>query len=118
MRPGSVTTVAQLNGKLLFGLSGNPSACYVGFELFVRPCIRTYMFSEKAHVKRKSVIRRRLLKPNPFTRFVRGKLTYNEGQLIAYPSGFDKSSSVSSLAETNIFIVLPGGTRGYKKICS
>ena len=47
MRPGSVTTVAQLNGKLLFGLSGNPSACYVGFELFVRPCIRTYMFSEK-----------------------------------------------------------------------
>ena len=44
---GSVTTVAQLNGKLLFGLSGNPSACYVGFELFVRPCIRTYMFSEK-----------------------------------------------------------------------
>lgn len=42
-------------------------------------------------------------------------MTYNEGQLIAYPSGFDKSSSVSSLAETNIFIVLPGGTRGYKK---
>ncbi|MGR5874272.1 hypothetical protein ACT7DH_06575 [Bacillus pacificus] len=31
------------------------------------------------------------------------------------PSGFDKSNSVSSLAESNIFIVLPGGTRGYKK---
>ncbi|MDG0948140.1 molybdopterin molybdotransferase MoeA [Bacillus paranthracis] len=116
MRPGSVTTVAQLNGKLLFGLSGNPSACYVGFELFVRPCIRTYMFSEKAYVKReKALLGEDFLKPNPFTRFVRGKLTYNEGQLIAYPSGFDKSSSVSSLAETNIFIVLPGGTRGYKK---
>ncbi|MDF4730570.1 molybdopterin molybdotransferase MoeA, partial [Vibrio parahaemolyticus] len=91
MRPGSVTTVAQLNGKLLFGLSGNPSACYVGFELFVRPCIRTYMFSEKAHVKReKALLGEDFLKPNPFTRFVRGKLTYNEGQLIAYPSGFDK----------------------------
>ncbi|MDI5788216.1 molybdopterin-binding protein [Bacillus licheniformis] len=39
MRPGSVTTVAQLNGKLLFGLSGNPSACFVGFELSSsRPC--------------------------------------------------------------------------------
>src|SRR5690606_31201504 len=44
MRPGSVTTVAQLNGKLLFGLSGNPSACYVGFELFVRPVFRTRFF--------------------------------------------------------------------------
>lgn len=44
MRPGSVTTVAQFNGKLLFGLSGNPSACYVGFELFARPIIRTFLF--------------------------------------------------------------------------
>ena len=59
MRPGSVTTVAQLNGKLLFGLSGNPSACYVGFELFVRPCIRAYMFSENHMQKEKSIIRRR-----------------------------------------------------------
>ncbi|EAO51385.1 Molybdopterin biosynthesis MoeA protein [Bacillus thuringiensis serovar israelensis ATCC 35646] len=39
MRPGSVTTVAELEGKLLFGLSGNPSACYVGCELYVRPVI-------------------------------------------------------------------------------
>ncbi|GLV63826.1 molybdopterin molybdenumtransferase [Bacillus mycoides] len=116
MRPGSVTTVAQLNGKLLFGLSGNPSACYVGFELFVKPSIRTYMFSEKPYVKReKAMLGEDFLKPNPFTRFVRGKQKYNEGQLIAYPSGFDKSSSVSSLAESNIFIVLQGGTRGYKK---
>ncbi|PEY40346.1 molybdopterin molybdenumtransferase [Bacillus cereus] len=116
MRPGSVTTVAQLNGKLLFGLSGNPSACYVGFELFVRPSIRTYMFSEKPHLKReKALLGEDFLKPNPFTRFVRAKLQYNEGQLVAYPSGFDKSSSVSSLAESNAFIILPGGTRGYKK---
>src|SRR5699024_10694018 len=28
MRPGSVTTVAELDGKLLFGFSGNPSACF------------------------------------------------------------------------------------------
>ncbi|HDR7793752.1 TPA: molybdopterin molybdotransferase MoeA [Bacillus luti] len=116
MRPGSVTTVAQLNGKLLFGLSGNPSACYVGFELFVRPCIRKYMFNKKAHLKKeRALLGENFPKPNPFTRFVRAKLQYDEGQLIAYPAGFDKSSSVSSLAETNIFIVLPGGTRGYQR---
>ena len=39
MRPGSVTTVAVLGDKLLFGLSGNPSACFTGFELFTRPAI-------------------------------------------------------------------------------
>ncbi|MGQ0422376.1 hypothetical protein ACT4US_30740, partial [Bacillus sp. HC-Mk] len=30
-------------------------------------------------------------------------------------ASYSKSSSVSSLAESNAFIVLPGGTRGYKK---
>ena len=39
MRPGSVTTVAALGDQLLFGLSGNPSACFTGFELFARPVI-------------------------------------------------------------------------------
>ena len=32
MRPGSVTTVAVANNKLLFGLSGNPSACFTGLS--------------------------------------------------------------------------------------
>ncbi len=31
------------------------------------------------------------------------------------PSGFDKSSAVSSLATANAFIVLPGGSRGYER---
>lgn len=116
MRPGSVTTVAQLNGKLLFGLSGNPSACYVGCELFVRPVIRTYLFNDKPHLKRESAyLGEDFVKPNPFTRFVRGTLSYNKGQLIVSPSGFNKSGAVSSLARADAFIVLPGGSRGYKK---
>lgn len=56
MRPGSVTTVAEVEGKLLFGLSGNPSACYVGCELFVRPVIRTYLYKKNPHVFRAEAI--------------------------------------------------------------
>jgi len=116
MRPGSVTTVAQLNGKLLFGLSGNPSACYVGCELFVRPVIRFFLFNDHPHLKKESAwLGEDFTKANPFTRFIRGALSYDKGKLIAFPSGFDKSSAVSSLARTDIFIVLPGGTRGYEK---
>jgi len=116
MRPGSVTTVAQLEGKLLFGLSGNPSACYVGFELFVRPFIRQYLFSDKPHLKRENAyLGENFEKPNPFTRFIRGKLSFNNGQLIVTPSGFNTSGAVSSLAKADSLIVLPGGTRGYQK---
>ncbi len=116
MRPGSVTTVAARNGQLLFGLSGNPSACYVGFELFARPIIRTAFGNQQPHLRREqAVLGTDFKKPNPFTRFVRASASFENGQLVAVPSGFDKSSAVSSLTEANAFIVLPGGSRGYEK---
>lgn len=116
MRPGSVTTVAQKDGQLLFGLSGNPSACYVGFELFTRPIIRSAFGSSKPHLrKEKALLGEDFKKANPFTRFVRSTVSFTNGQLVATPSGFNKSSAVSSLAAADSFIVLPGGSRGYEK---
>lgn len=115
MRPGSVTTVAEVDGKLLFGLSGNPSACYVGFELFVHPIIKTYLHAKDPHVYRAdAILQKDFPKPNPFTRFVRAKASIVNGALQAMPVGLDKSSAVSSLADANAFIVLPGGTRGFE----
>lgn len=114
MRPGSVTTVASYEGKLLFGLSGNPSACFVGFELYTRPIIRTMLYSEKPHLRKESaILNDDFPKPNPFTRFVRGTLSVSNGQLVVEPSGKDKSNIVRSLAGANSLIVLSGGTRGF-----
>ncbi|PFJ14241.1 molybdopterin molybdenumtransferase [Bacillus cereus] len=115
MRPGSVTTVAEVEGKLLFGLSGNPSACYVGCELFVRPVIQTYLHSKEPHAYRaEAILQKDFPKANPFTRFVRGRVEIVDGQLQVTPVGLDKSSAISSLADANAFIVLPGGTRGFE----
>ena len=116
MRPGSVTTVAAMGGKILFGLSGNPSASYVGFELFVRPIIRTMLHSPNPHLKRVSaVLGEDFTKANPFTRFVRSRTYYEDGRLCVVPSGKDKSNMVMSLVTANSFAILPGGTRGYQK---
>jgi molybdopterin molybdotransferase len=114
MRPGSVTTVAQHNGKLLFGLSGNPSACYVGFELFARPIIRRMLFSEKPHLrKEQALLEVDFPKANPFTRFVRSSTFIDAGRLKATPSGLDKSNIIMSLSGANSLMILPGGTRGF-----
>lgn len=114
MRPGSVTTVATVGDKLLFGLSGNPSACYVGFELFVRPVVQRFLFNEKPYLKRtKAKLVDEFSKPNPFTRFVRGIIFIENGQVSVRLAGIDKSNVVTSLAFSNGLIVLPGGTRGY-----
>lgn len=115
MRPGSVTTVAAIHGKLLFGLSGNPSSCYVGFELYVRPVIRYYSNSEEPYLKKiKARLGASFSRPNPYHRFVRGKLQFDNGEAVAMPVGLDKPNIVTSLAEANMLIMLPGGEIGYQ----
>ncbi|BAB06740.1 molybdopterin molybdotransferase MoeA [Halalkalibacterium halodurans] len=115
MRPGSVTTVAEREGQLLFGLSGNPSACFVGFELLVRPFIHVGFCSEQPFLKRvKATLGRDFPKPNPFTRFVRSQVEFKIDRLIVKPTGLDKSGVVTSLANANGLLMLPGGTRGFQ----
>ncbi|MGN8645285.1 molybdopterin molybdotransferase MoeA [Gracilibacillus sp. HCP3S3_G5_1] len=116
MRPGSVTTVALVKDKLLFGLSGNPSACYVGFELFTKPVIDQFLAKETiGMLQQQATLAADFPKPNPFDRFIRGNYKVNNGQLIVEPAGKDKSNMVHSLANANCLIQLPGGTEGYKK---
>lgn len=110
MRPGSVTTVAYAKGKLLFGLSGNPSACFTGFELFVRPALRKMQGARMLYLPHtKAVLGEDFSKANPFTRFIRA--SYN-GHTVT-PAGFNKSNAVAAIARGNALIVLPGGSRGY-----
>lgn len=110
MRPGSVTTVAVAGEKILFGLSGNPSACFTGFELFVRPALLRMMGADHLYLPHTTaVLAEDSPKANPFTRFIRAVY---DGMAVR-PAGFNKSNAVSSIARGNALIVLPGGSRGY-----
>ncbi|WP_112181742.1 MULTISPECIES: gephyrin-like molybdotransferase Glp [Paraliobacillus] len=115
MRPGSVTTVAAVDGKLLFGLSGNPSSCFVGFEVFTKPVIRRFLHADNVYPKVVTVhLGIDFANPNKFDRFVRSKLMYKKGSISVVPSGLDKSNAVTSLAMADALTVLPGNEVGYK----
>ncbi|MGJ5712889.1 molybdopterin molybdotransferase MoeA [Staphylococcus auricularis] len=115
MRPGSVTTVAVAGDTYLFGLSGNPSACYTGFELFVKPAVFHMMGATRIYPQ---VVQATLMedfkKANPFTRFIRATVTFNGKAMTVVPSGFNKSGAVVAIAHSNAMIMLPGGSRGYQ----
>lgn len=116
MRPGSVTTVAVAEGKYLFGLSGNPSACFTGFELYVKPAVLHMMGATAIYPQMiQATLMEDLTKANPFTRFVRATATFNGKAMTVVPSGFNKSGAVVAIAHSNAMIMLPGGTRGYQK---
>ena len=57
MRPGKAITFGLLCGKPYLGLSGNPAAAYVGFEMLARPAIRKMRgFAEGARPVQQAVL--------------------------------------------------------------
>ncbi len=115
MRPGSVTTAAVKDGKHLFALSGNPGACFVGFELFVRPVIgRMLGINEPFLPEWEAELGRDYTKVNNFTRFVRGRLEVREGRLYAYPASLDESSVMITIKDSDCLIVIQPSSRGVK----
>ncbi|MCV4230431.1 molybdopterin molybdotransferase MoeA [Virgibacillus sp. LDC1] len=116
MRPGSVTTAAVKEGKLLFALSGNPGACYVGFLLFVRPAIRKMLGMEQLFLTEWTAeLGSDYSKVNNFTRFVRGSLEVSNGKLIATPASLDESSVMITIKDSDCLIVIPPELRGAVK---
>lgn len=115
MRPGSPTTVALYQNKPLCALSGNPGACFLGFELFVRPLLAS--MTGQRQVKRnaiQAVLGISCEKPCPYPRYLRGRLQSENTVLVAYPDKNDKAGNVSTLKNSECFIVIPAGGRGKK----
>lgn len=113
MRPGSVTTAAVKDGKLLFALSGNPGACFVGFELFVRPAIGKMMGMAQPFLPELTAeLARSYRKINNFTRFVRGRLEFREGKLYAIPAELDESGVMITIKDSDALIVIPPSNTG------
>ncbi len=114
MRPGSVTTVAYIQNKLLFALSGNPGACFVGFELFVRPTLQLMQASEQPYLaKWTATLGADYSRVNNFTRFVRGKIEIRNGQVFATPAKVDESNVMVTIKDSDCLIIVPPETKGF-----
>ncbi|WP_051217595.1 gephyrin-like molybdotransferase Glp [Paenibacillus assamensis] len=114
MRPGSPTTVGFRHGKPLFALSGNPAACYVGGELFVRPTLLRMQGIEEPLPKPITAV---LTEPyrvrDTFDRYVRAVLTItDEGQAEVRPTRADISSATVSIRDANCLFLSPASQVG------
>lgn len=115
MRPGSPTSVGLWNDRWIFGLSGNPSACFVGFELFVRPALLGMQGGSPDESKKwTACLSTDYKKVNAFTRFVRGVRTIENGRMYVKPVGLDRSSALVTLKDADCLIVIPPTKTGIK----
>ncbi|MDB5055405.1 MAG: molybdopterin molybdenumtransferase MoeA [Bacilli bacterium] len=113
MRPGSPTTVGVWNDKFLFALSGNPGACFVGFELFVRPVIWGMQGKKEIGLPKLSAyLAEDFTKVNAYQRYIRGKMFHTQGKLYVKPTGMDQSSVTLTIKDSNCLIIIPSGSKG------
>lgn len=113
MRPGSPTTSLLLSGKPVLALSGNPGACFVGFELFARPALQRQGGQPIVSLRSiKAKLGISYEKPCPYPRYLRGRLATKDGLLLAQPDFNDKAGNLGTLKNSECLIVIPAGGKG------
>ncbi len=105
------------DNKLFFGLPGNPVSCAVAFDLLVYPAIRT-MLGAREIFKRK--VSATLVKG--FTRrdakrreFARAKVWFEKGRFFCEPHPKQQSHMLTSLVESNAYLIVPEGVKELKE---
>lgn len=109
LRPGKRQTFGIIDGKPVFGLSGNPAAASVGFELLIRPALRR--MQGLPQVSRTEVVAKLVapLKKKEDRRFYnRGEVSRDEnGELIVTEYRSQSSALLGGLARCNCLMVIP-----------
>lgn len=110
LQPGGPTWFGERDGRLVFGLPGNPVSAFVTFALFVRPALAAL----QGAVPEPLLVREALLAqavPRNRTReqAIRVRLERRDGTTVAIPNGPEGSHVMSSLLGADALAFIPHG---------
>lgn len=110
MRPGNPQTLGKIGKVPFFGLPGNPTSTYVGFETFVRPILKKMMgFPEVVRPITKARLLSDAKKRQGRRYYLRGRIEKVDGEYVVELSGNQSSALLTSAHRGNCFVVLPEG---------
>ncbi|OBZ17279.1 gephyrin-like molybdotransferase Glp [Bacillus sp. FJAT-26390] len=113
MRPGTPTSAYRFGTKLLICLSGNPSACFAGVELLLRPTIlKAVGRSDYRSEWMEGRLIEAIAKPSPYPRYARAFVYRAEREWMVEPLHHDKSGNVAAFARANAIVQIPAGGAG------
>lgn len=108
IRPGQPLAFGKIQGKLAFGLPGNPVSSMVTFEQLVRPAL--LKMSGCQHYGRpvvQAIFQERFSKRGDRRHFLRGILTREEGVFKVRTTGDQGSGILTSMVKANCLIDVP-----------
>jgi molybdopterin molybdotransferase len=110
IRPGKPVLFGAGDGRLFFGLPGNPAAATLGFELFVRLALRLLAGDPKpARTQARARLRGTIARVPKLTYFPRGRAFIEGAQLSFSPGSQQSSMQIASWAGANAVAVVPPG---------
>ncbi|KJS87193.1 MAG: hypothetical protein JM58_05155 [Peptococcaceae bacterium BICA1-8] len=111
IKPGSPVIAGIINKKTIIGLSGNPAAALISFELIVGPLINKLRGIEaQKHNILYVQLEDGFNKGSNQRRFLRVNISYKNGKWIAKQTGKQESSILRSMVGCNGLIDIPQGT--------
>ena len=109
IKPGMACAFAQRDGKLLYGLSGNPASSITSFYAMVLPAIRRLCGrTDPIPAEIEMILAEGFQKPARMTRLLRGVLDLGTGRF--YPADRQGNVAISSMIGCNAMAVIPRGS--------
>jgi molybdopterin molybdotransferase len=111
IKPGAPIVAAIKANKLIIGLSGNPVAALLTFELLVIPLLKKMMGRRNClYTQLQGVLANSYKKPSDKRRFLRGRLIAGNGNFTVELAGIQNNSALASMLECNVFVDVPAGS--------
>ena len=114
LRPAMPTALAILDRKPVLILSGNPVAAIIGFEVFGRPlvCKMLGMYTTELRPFLRAILNRRVASALGRKTYVRVRVTMEDDEFWAEPVSAKGSGSISTMTQSNGFVVVPENREG------
>ncbi len=115
-KPGKPLYFGKRGKTLIFGLPGNPASVFTCFYEYVFPVLRRMFCFRSPYLQRESAKMGTAVKPDQKKiLFLKAKVTDKGKEKTVFPLGRQGSHMISSLQNSNCFIVIPPSRRTVKK---
>ena len=116
LRPGRPTSLAVVNGKPVFMLSGYPVAAWTGLEALVKPLLYKWLgLNEPPKPVVKARVKKRVPNVIGYRSYIRVRLWFENGEYVVEPYMLRGSGVLSSLVKSNAYIVIPEDMEGFQE---
>lgn len=110
LKPGGKSWYAELQGKLIFGLSGNSASALTNFCAVVAPVLYALKGSFRKTPEYTALLSQEIKKSGPLPRLIRGNVFIEDALAYFRPAQDQKNGAILTMSQMNAMVEIPAGS--------